>query len=156
MNDQRTEIHGSHYEGILMGKNVDDYFQEMNEDYTCRICLESGDRQEFIAPCACKGSSKWVHRACLDQWRITREDRAFSQCTECHQPYKLLSPPSTDTPYHRRKRQVEFLCFVIRDIFIGFVVINLIVVLFALFVGGMDHSSKLLITSFHALTYPKV
>nr|XP_009779487.1 PREDICTED: uncharacterized protein LOC104228672 isoform X2 [Nicotiana sylvestris] len=37
----------------------------------CRICLES-DGRDFIAPCKCKGSSKYVHRECLDQWRAVR------------------------------------------------------------------------------------
>lgn len=27
---------------------------------------------DFIAPCKCKGTSKYVHRECLDQWRAVR------------------------------------------------------------------------------------
>ncbi|XP_070058109.1 uncharacterized protein [Nicotiana tomentosiformis] len=37
----------------------------------CRICLET-DGMDFIAPCKCKGTSKYVHRECLDQWRAVK------------------------------------------------------------------------------------
>ncbi|KAJ8563594.1 hypothetical protein K7X08_032046 [Anisodus acutangulus] len=43
----------------------------------CRICLES-DGWNFIAPCKCKGASKYVHRECLDQWHAVKEGFAFS------------------------------------------------------------------------------
>ena len=50
------------------------------ESITCRICLESDcNRCEVISPCKCKGSSKYVHIECLDQWRTMSEDRAFSK-----------------------------------------------------------------------------
>ncbi|XP_026391389.1 uncharacterized protein LOC113286947 isoform X3 [Papaver somniferum] len=38
------------------------------EQNQCRICLET-DERGFIAPCMCKGTAKYVHRECLDQWR---------------------------------------------------------------------------------------
>ena len=31
-----------------------------------------------------------VHRGCLDRWRVTQEDRAFSQCTECGFLYEYV------------------------------------------------------------------
>ncbi|MBA0635312.1 hypothetical protein Godav_026117, partial [Gossypium davidsonii] len=37
----------------------------------CRICLET-DGRDFIAPCKCKGTSKYVHRECLDHWRAVK------------------------------------------------------------------------------------
>lgn len=37
----------------------------------CRFCLSSDDPANLIAPCNCKGGSKYVHRRCLDQWRTT-------------------------------------------------------------------------------------
>ncbi|KAG1334522.1 putative E3 ubiquitin-protein ligase march1 [Cocos nucifera] len=42
------------------------------EQLQCRICLET-DGRDFIAPCKCKGTSKYVHRECLDHWRAVRE-----------------------------------------------------------------------------------
>ena len=34
----------------------------------CRICLEEDDKK-YISPCLCKGSSKYIHIECLNQWR---------------------------------------------------------------------------------------
>ncbi|OIV97527.1 hypothetical protein TanjilG_11051 [Lupinus angustifolius] len=41
------------------------------EQIQCRICLET-DGRDFIAPCMCKGTSKYVHRECLDHWRAVK------------------------------------------------------------------------------------
>ena len=32
----------------------------------CRFCFNGGD---LVAPCACKGSTKYVHVSCLEQWQ---------------------------------------------------------------------------------------
>ncbi|XP_024516902.1 uncharacterized protein LOC9663015 isoform X2 [Selaginella moellendorffii] len=37
----------------------------------CRICLECGG-SDLIAPCQCKGTQKFVHRSCLDNWRAVK------------------------------------------------------------------------------------
>ncbi|RWW63349.1 hypothetical protein BHE74_00029479 [Ensete ventricosum] len=42
-----------------------------SEQFQCRICLET-DGRDFIAPCKCKGTSKFVHRECLDHWRAVK------------------------------------------------------------------------------------
>ena len=42
---------------------------------TCRICFETeaaedaDDGNPLISPCQCSGSSRYVHRKCLEQWR---------------------------------------------------------------------------------------
>ncbi|XP_039771842.1 uncharacterized protein LOC120639614 isoform X4 [Panicum virgatum] len=37
----------------------------------CRICLDN-EGDDLIAPCRCKGTQKYVHRSCLDNWRSTK------------------------------------------------------------------------------------
>uniref|UniRef100_A0A0E0N9D1 RING-CH-type domain-containing protein n=1 Tax=Oryza rufipogon TaxID=4529 RepID=A0A0E0N9D1_ORYRU len=37
----------------------------------CRICLDN-EGDDLIAPCHCKGTQKYVHRSCLDNWRSTK------------------------------------------------------------------------------------
>ncbi|KAJ3099632.1 hypothetical protein HDU96_010607 [Phlyctochytrium bullatum] len=37
----------------------------------CRICLSDDDADNLFAPCKCKGHSLFVHRYCLNQWRLT-------------------------------------------------------------------------------------
>ena len=41
---------------------------------TCRFCLDTGSADSMIAPCLCAGTSKFVHRACLDEWRAQEAD----------------------------------------------------------------------------------
>ena len=58
----------------------------------CRICFEeenvNDDNNPFISPCACKGTSKYVHKKCLDTWRNTNRGRdAYYKCMECNQEY---------------------------------------------------------------------
>ena len=41
-------------------------------------------QDDLISPCLCSGTSKWVHRACLDRWRaVKHQTSAFTHCTEC-------------------------------------------------------------------------
>ena len=99
----------------------------------CRICLDGDNEQDMIAPCRCKGTSKWVHRACLDQWRAyNAEDLAFSQCMECHFPYQfeesLLSDDEAKN-HHRTRCLYWFL--VSRDLFVATVVVQAIILAFA-------------------------
>jgi hypothetical protein len=42
---------------------------EGDEETICRFCLGAEHAREMIAPCLCAGSAKFVHRACLDEWR---------------------------------------------------------------------------------------
>ncbi|PPD83339.1 hypothetical protein GOBAR_DD19729 [Gossypium barbadense] len=44
------------------------------------IDLEAG--RDFIAPCKCKGTSKYVHRECLDHWRAVKHLRVHIKSYE--------------------------------------------------------------------------
>lgn len=55
----------------------------------CRICFEC-DEETMISPCLCKGSSEWVHRHCLDTWRIKDSGfNTFHQCPTCKFNYEF-------------------------------------------------------------------
>ncbi|CAK9051685.1 unnamed protein product [Durusdinium trenchii] len=70
--------------------------QEANpEMMTCRICLESdtSEGDELLAPCLCCGSAKYVHRSCLDQWRVSGFDpKTVTHCGTCKAKFKLQAP----------------------------------------------------------------
>jgi uncharacterized membrane protein YgcG len=79
--------HGSHSAGSDGGSGGEDQQQPL----TCRICFDSvgpGEAHDphnpLISPCLCSGSSRYVHRQCLQQWRQTnhRAD-AFYECEVC-------------------------------------------------------------------------
>ena len=57
----------------------------------CRICFESEKPDDlFIQPCACKGTSKYIHTSCLNTWRRTAENReARKKCMECGKTYMI-------------------------------------------------------------------
>jgi len=54
----------------------------------CRVCLEPGG--DLIAPCQCSGTSKWIHRDCLNRWRASRSNpKCLTNCCECGFTYVL-------------------------------------------------------------------
>ena len=121
----------------------------IDDEYTCRICLEPGERKEFIAPCSCKGSSKWVHRNCLDRWRSTREDVAFSKCTECLKNYVLISRVD-DSFQPKLMRRLKFLFYVFRDFSFAFLLIQAVIIGLSSFVYLTDSKSSILLKYFHS------
>jgi len=38
------------------------------EKRECRYCLSQGTLDQFITPCSCQGSMKFVHQQCLSDW----------------------------------------------------------------------------------------
>ena len=80
---------------------------------TCRFCLETGSADGMIAPCLCAGTSQFVHRACLNEWRAQESmPRAFSHCPSCKFQYITDSPP--EDPRERRCALWRFRLFVAR------------------------------------------
>jgi E3 ubiquitin-protein ligase DOA10 len=58
--------------------------EESESSLNCRICYEPDDRFNLLRPCACAGTSAYVHSACLRQWMGTSanpEDR--NSCAQC-------------------------------------------------------------------------
>ena len=59
------------------------------EERTCRLCFGDAADGPLVQPCACRGSAKWIHQHCLEQWRRTgpREDAAY-RCGQCMDEYR--------------------------------------------------------------------
>lgn len=56
--------------------------------FECRICLDEDDIKNMITPCLCKGSRKYVHRKCLNEWRIcSNNEDCKNKCTICNFEY---------------------------------------------------------------------
>ena len=59
----------------------------------CRICLSDTEPVNFLAPCRCSGTNKWVHRSCLETWRLYGPvPGAFTGCSVCVFAYKVDGP----------------------------------------------------------------
>ncbi|KAG6478014.1 hypothetical protein ZIOFF_061446 [Zingiber officinale] len=85
----------------------------------CRVCLRS-DGRDLISPCKCEGSSKFVHRECLNYHRAVKERFAFANCTDCKAPYYLRIHIHPE----RKGRILQFLKF--RNILCLFAMIQIV------------------------------
>lgn len=65
---------------------------------TCRICFDQvappyaadDELGRLISPCVCKGSSRFVHEGCLQQWRVSAANHTnFYQCPTCNYQYQF-------------------------------------------------------------------
>ena len=56
----------------------------------CRICLEEEEEiGSLFSPCECKGTQKYVHKECLNQWRKQEHNNtSFTRCPTCHFTYR--------------------------------------------------------------------
>lgn len=63
----------------------------MAEETICRICLDAEtDTTKLIRPCNCTGSNRFVHRECLDKWRVNSiRPEAFHTCTTCMKRFEF-------------------------------------------------------------------
>lgn len=85
----------------IMYEMIDDIVLNI-EEKECRICFEEETIDEpFISPCRCSGTSKFVHRKCLEQWRYQSDNRdSYEMCMECRYHYKFLN----EYPYEFNSR----------------------------------------------------
>ena len=84
---------------------------EMEVARKCRVCY--GENGPLVQPCACRGSAKWTHEHCLEEWRRTsvKEDAAY-RCGQCMDKYRdalsleLLRERLGAEPLYREALQV--------------------------------------------------
>lgn len=68
-------------------------------DYrSCWVCFatDEDDRTaEWVRPCRCRGSTKWVHQTCLQRW-VDEKQRGNSTarvaCPQCNAEYLIVFP----------------------------------------------------------------
>lgn len=61
---------------------------KMSQEMHCRICLDNKHLEDFISPCKCSGTLKYVHRKCFLLWvrQRSRQDQQF-KCEICNTIY---------------------------------------------------------------------
>jgi hypothetical protein len=102
----------------------------------CRICLESDNIRNLIAPCTCSGTSKWVHRTCLDRWRSTESNgRRFTHCHECNFEYGLRRKPETE---ENRKRKIKYYSLIGIDILVLILQIVILIIVIGIILCLID------------------
>jgi len=90
-------VHASAGEGLV------DNAASSPDNRECRFCLRT-ERADLIAPCQCAGSSKWVHRHCLDRWRANGGPHSFTHCPTCQFAY-ILELKRAPTEFEQLLRQ---------------------------------------------------
>lgn len=69
--------------------------EEEDEDPgQCRFCFTGSECGSLVAPCACNGSQRFVHKRCLRQWqRVSFQSRGVYEtaCRVCHAEYSIAS-----------------------------------------------------------------
>jgi hypothetical protein len=120
------------------------------ESQQCRICLESSGH-DFIAPCRCKGSSKWIHRSCLDRWRSSHiNPTSFTHCSECAFPYHFVARNVDEGEYEFQLRRRRVIGQILGNFLLGFLAIQLWLCLLALAIRAIDSREELVkIFNFH-------
>jgi len=68
-----------------------------NLPYSCRICFEDSDiRNEFIVPCDCAGTAKYVHKTCLNEWlKRGAAGSNYERCNSCLGSYERKKDDDT-------------------------------------------------------------
>ena len=55
----------------------------------CRVCFCGEEAGRLIAPCRCRGSVRYVHAQCLNEWRVASANpRSFERCETCGFAYR--------------------------------------------------------------------
>lgn len=110
----------------------------ISNKYCCRICLEDDDLENLIYPCMCNGSSKYVHKYCLNQWRtISSNSEALNKCFECN--YTYITVNSNYNPSFLSK----FFKFLSNNIIIFFIFNFVIISILYEIINIIDKNNKL-------------
>ena len=109
---------------------------------TCRFCLGTDTAENMIAPCLCAGSSKFVHRTCLNEWRAQEvRPRAFTHCLSCR--FQYLTECPSESPRDARIALWRFRLFVARDMGVLFGAVQLLIAATASFVHMIDSAGRI-------------
>uniref|UniRef100_A0A8C8RIQ3 E3 ubiquitin-protein ligase MARCHF5 n=1 Tax=Pelusios castaneus TaxID=367368 RepID=A0A8C8RIQ3_9SAUR len=71
---------------------------EPAEERHCWVCFatEHDDQiAEWVSPCRCKGSTKWIHQACLQRWLDEKQKgngAGSVSCPQCGTEYHIVFP----------------------------------------------------------------
>ncbi|XP_026684204.1 E3 ubiquitin-protein ligase MARCH5-like [Diaphorina citri] len=90
--DSLSSLHGSDVAtpGTL---NYDE--NDLKYCWVCFATHEDDRNALWVQPCLCRGTSKWVHQACLNRWIDEKQKgNAFTQvaCPQCNTKYFIVYP----------------------------------------------------------------
>lgn len=115
-----------------------------NHEQVCRICLENDHLNNLIYPCRCTGNSKYIHKHCLNEWRIlnANNDR-FHKCEICD--YRFVVSNNNNYSQHSCFKAANFL---INDALLYIIAISLFSYGFSWIVYSLDTNQNIIKTFF--------
>jgi len=75
--------------------------QEANDDKHCWVCFgceQDDPTASWVHPCRCRGTTKWVHQACIQRWVDEKQKGNTNlnvECPQCGTAYVLRFPRPT-------------------------------------------------------------
>jgi E3 ubiquitin-protein ligase MARCH5 len=103
-NDQNLEINRTNDElerilNISLASQTVNNQQESAQRY-CWVCFATDEEDEscnveWVKPCRCKGTLRWVHQSCLQRWIDEKQKgNAFRrvECQQCKTEYIIVLP----------------------------------------------------------------
>lgn len=77
-----------------------DTSDSLDTDHSCRICRgESTPNSPLLHPCKCKGSIRYIHQDCLQEW-LDHSQKTTSMCDICNTPYSFRTIYDPNMPSH--------------------------------------------------------
>lgn len=81
--------------------------QTTPEVNTCRFCFEDEpNRKKLVAPCGCRGSSKYIHRTCLEMMRESSKGKYLSKCPICFKAWLVVEEKHWHMEYSEKGQEM--------------------------------------------------
>ncbi|CAL8107609.1 unnamed protein product [Orchesella dallaii] len=74
---------------------VDHYDENKRYCWVCFATDEDDETAKWVKPCRCRGTTKWVHQACIKRWIDEKQKgntAAKVACPQCNTEYYILYP----------------------------------------------------------------
>lgn len=84
--------------GLPANNAVLDVHESDSERRICWVCLAADDddlEAKWLQPCQCRGTTKWVHQICLEDWIDSKQlgnSRTSVSCPQCNTEYIIVFP----------------------------------------------------------------
>ena len=82
-----------------MLRDSETYYEDQeDEEKQCWVCFateEDDPDAVWVRPCKCRGTTKWVHQACIQRWVDEKQkgnNSAEVECPQCGMAYVIKLP----------------------------------------------------------------
>ncbi|XP_025406760.1 E3 ubiquitin-protein ligase MARCH5-like [Sipha flava] len=85
-------------ENIDSNQHLPSYNRETSEQKHCWVCFGTEEDEfeggrDWVSPCKCRGSTRWVHQTCVQRWvdeKLKENVHVKAHCPQCNTEYIIL------------------------------------------------------------------